>query len=326
MTMEAAIITTYRCIQKCAMCHIWKSPTKAEEEFAPSLLEKLPRLSFCNVTGGEPFIREDLSDIVSVLKRKSRRLVISTNGYLTEKILKLAGQHRDIGVRISLEGLPEVNDSLRGRPESFDRGLETLLGLQRLKMKDVGFGITVSDQNHADMLNLFRVAKRMNVEFATAAVHNSFYFHTQENQLDDPNQIAQSFQALITELLRSKKIKDWYRAYFNHGLIEYIHGRPRLLPCTAGFRVFFLDPWGEIYPCNGMEKKFWLQSLGNLHQQSFKDIWSSQKASEVRSKVRACPKNCWMIGTASPAMKKNLWKPTLWILKNKFAPRRQGKA
>ena len=321
--MEAAVITTYRCIQKCTMCHIWKFPTKPEEEFAPSLLEKLPRLSFCNITGGEPFLRKDLFDIVAILKRKARRLVISTNGYLTEDILRLAGHHRDIGIRISLEGLPAVNEALRGTTDGFDSGLRTLLALKKLGLKDIGFATTVSDQNHADLLKLFHLAKRLGVEFATAVVHNSFYFHTAENELRDKEKVAGSFRNLVKELLRSKRMKDWYRAYFNHGLIEYIQDHQRLLPCPAGSDVFFLDPWGEIYPCNGLEEKVWLESLGNLHQHSFKDIWTSEKTAAIRSKVRTCPKNCWMIGTASPAMKKRLWKPTLWILRNKYARRRQ---
>jgi radical SAM protein with 4Fe4S-binding SPASM domain len=319
--MEAAVITTYRCIQKCAMCNIWKFPTRADEEFKPALLEKMPRLSFCNVTGGEPFLREDLDDMIAVLKRKAKRIVISTNGYLTENILALASRHREIGIRISLEGLPAANDELRGMKDGFDHGLRTLLGLQRLKFKDIGFGITVSDKNRHDLLDLFRLARGLNVEYATAVVHNSFYFHTSENRLQDTDKIAASFRELIRELLRSKRIKNWYRAYFNFGLLEYLQGRPRLLPCSAGTDVFFLDPWGEIYPCNGLEERFWLKSFGNLHEKSFQDIWHSAEAADIRAKVRTCPKNCWMIGTASPAMKRRLWRPTLWILKNKLGHR-----
>lgn len=300
------------------MCLTWKFPTKKEEEFQPSLLEKLPRLSFCNITGGEPFLREDINEIVTILKRKAKRIVISTNGYLTEKVLNLANQHRDIGIRISLEGLPTVNDELRGVKDSFDRGLRTLLELKWLRMKDIGIGITVSDANHRDLLALFHLANGLGVEFATAVIHNSYYFHTSDNELRNKEEILRSFQELIRELLLSSRIKNWYRAYFNSGLMEYIQGHSRLLPCHAGTDVFFLDPWGEVYPCNGLEERFWFDSLGNLHRNTFEEIWRSQAAKEIRAKVSNCPKNCWMIGTASPAMKKNIMKPTLWILKNKF--------
>jgi len=82
--------------------------------------------------------------------------------------------------------------------------------------------------------------------------------------------------------------------------------------------MFFLDPWGEVRPCNGMEQSIWIDSFGNLHNSSFDEIWNSQKAKEIRNSVKNCPKNCWMIGTASPAIKKYPIKPTLWVIKNKL--------
>ncbi|MCS7228348.1 MAG: radical SAM protein, partial [Endomicrobia bacterium] len=62
--METAIITTYRCINKCVMCNIWKYPTSYEEEFKPEILNKLPQLNFANITGGEPMLRDDIDEIV----------------------------------------------------------------------------------------------------------------------------------------------------------------------------------------------------------------------------------------------------------------------
>lgn len=322
--MEAAIIVTYRCIQKCAMCRVWEFPTRPAEEFKPELLKRLPSLAFCNITGGEPFLRDDLDDIVAALKRKARRIVISTNGYLTERILDFARGHKGIGIRVSLEGLAAVNDRLRGLAGSFDHGLRTIRGLKDMGVADVGFGMTISDENHDELLKLYRLAKDLGVEFATAAVHNSFYFHAYDNALTKRAEIVRNLDELIRDLLKSKRPKNWYRAYFNRGLAEYVRGNPRLLPCTAATDVFFLDPWGEVYPCNGLEPRYWMESLGNLHEASFEEIWNSEKAASVRAKVRVCPKNCWMIGTASPAMKKRPWRPTLWIIKNKIFSRRQG--
>lgn len=305
-------------MNQCVMCNIWKHPTTEEEEFGPSLLEKLPDLSFCNITGGEPFLRTDLEDIIRIVQKKADRVVISTNGFMVDKIVSLAKKYPRIGIRISLEGLAATNDELRGIPNGFNHGKRTILELQKLGLKDIGFAVTLSDRNHKDMLELFQLAKRLNVEFATAAVHNSYYFHKNDNAILDQVEAAHSLEILIQELLRTWKLKNWYRAYFNQGLINYIHGKPRLLPCCAGTDLFFLDPWGEIRPCNGMEEKIWLSSMGNLHTSSFDEIWNSPQAKAVKDKVRTCPKNCWMIGTAGPAIKKNPLSPTLWVIFHKL--------
>ena len=69
---------------------------------------------FTNITGGEPFIREDLSDIVKELYKKSDRIVISTNGFFTDRIIKLCEEFPNVGIRISIEGLEETNNKIRG--------------------------------------------------------------------------------------------------------------------------------------------------------------------------------------------------------------------
>jgi radical SAM protein with 4Fe4S-binding SPASM domain len=321
--MEAAIITTFRCIQKCAMCGIWKNPSRPEEEFEPALLRRLPQLEFANITGGEPFLRDDLAEIADILRSKARRVVISTNGLLTDRITDLARSRRDLGFRISLEGLPEVNDRLRGVAGSFDRGLRTVLALRRLDIRDVGFGITLSDANTGDLLPLYDLAKGLKAEFATAAVHNSWYFHTGENRFARPGEAVRALEELVEALLRSRRPKDWFRAYFTHGLAEYVRGSARQLPCGAGTDMFFLDPWGEIWPCNGAEPGRGPGRLGNLKERTFEEIWSSAEAVVARAAVRDCPKNCWMIGTAAPAMKADKLKPALWVLRRKLGRRRR---
>jgi len=309
----ASIIVTYRCNARCYMCNTWKYPSKREEEIGVDIYEKLPLMNTLNVTGGEPFLREDLDDIVGVLKEKTKRLVISSNGFFTERILKLFDKHKDIGIRISIEGLPKTNDELRGIKDGFDRGIRTLIELHHIGIKDIGFGITVSDRNAKDMIELYHLAKMMGLEFATAAIHNGFYFHKFDNRFEYPEIAIGEFKKLISDLLKSKKVKDWLRAYFNYGLINYIKGNPRLLPCEMSNDSFFIDPNGEILPCNIMET-----SMGNLEEKSFEEIWNSTEAKKVRQQVKNCQKNCWMIGSVSQQMKKYIWKPGMWIVKHKF--------
>lgn len=295
------------------MCNTWMFPSAIEEELDVKYYERFPEVKFLNITGGEPFIRQELEEIVRIVKPKAERICISTNGYFTDRVIKLAQKYPDLGFRISLEGLPAANDELRGIKDGFDHGLRTLLQLHRLGIKDIGFGITVSDRNAKDLLELYELAKWLKVEFATAALHNGFYFHKDDNSIDKKDEVSQSFRQLVRELFKTKRPKNWFRAYFNHGLINYVNGGKRLLPCEMGSDIFMCDPFGEIYPCNVLE-----ESMGNIKDSTFEEIWTSPRAEEVRKKARDCGKNCWMIGSVSPAIKKDKWPVIKWILRNKW--------
>ncbi len=260
-----------------------------------------------------------MEEIIKILRTKTNRIVISSSGYFEDRIIKLFKKYPDLGIRISIEGLSQKNDELRGREGGFDKGLRTLLNLHDMGVKDIGFGITVSNNNSADMLSLYSLAKQLNLQFATAAFHNSFYFQKYDNKITNLEEVESNFRKLIDKLLKEKHPKSWARAYFNYGLINYIRGNKRLLPCEAGTENFFIDPWGRVLPCNGMEEDKWFDTFGNIKDvTSFDELWNTEKAKETREHVKHCPKNCWMIGTASPVIKKYPKEPMKWILKNKL--------
>ncbi|MBM4055126.1 MAG: radical SAM protein [Planctomycetes bacterium] len=313
---EICIILTYRCNAKCNMCDVWHYPTKFQEEITPEDLEKLPSgLRFINITGGEPFVRKDIEKIIEVVHPKTQRVVISTNGFFTEKIVNLCKKYPDIGIRISIEGLQKANDSIRGIPNGFDRGIRTLLTLRKMGMKDIGFGMTVQDKNYKDLLPLYELSNALGYEFATATLHNSHYFHKLDNRIENKDLVCEEFSKLIHELLKSNSIKKWFRAYFNYGLMNYIYGNERFLKCEMGSEACFIDPSGDVLPCNGMTVKM---PMGNIKEQSFSDIWNSAQAEKVRSAVSTCDKQCWMVGNAVPVIKKHMRAPVKWILENKF--------
>ena len=74
---------------------------------------------------------------MEVLFTKAPRVVISTSGWFDERIIKLAEKFPNIGIRISIEGLSQKNDELRGRNGGFDKGLNTLLHLKEMGIKDM---------------------------------------------------------------------------------------------------------------------------------------------------------------------------------------------
>jgi MoaA/NifB/PqqE/SkfB family radical SAM enzyme len=297
------------------MCNCFRDPSKPNEEMSLDLIKKLPEMAFTNITGGEPFIRNDINEIVRELYKKTNRIVISTNGYFTDRILDLCEEFPQVGIRISIEGLQESNDKIRGIPEGFNRGYTTLRKLVAAGFKDVGFGCTVQEMNSDDLLPLYKLSDELNMEFATATLHNSFYFRKTNNKINDKMKVSKAFEELINQLLKSKSPKKWFRAYFNHGLINYIYGNKRYLPCEMGSNGFFVDPFGHVLPCNGSTTKM---SMGNLNEKTWDEICSSKKAEEVRKKVKACTKNCWMIGSVAPAMKQRILIPVFWVIKHKL--------
>ena len=313
--LNGTVIVTYRCNARCNMCSRFKRPSKPDEEISIETIKKLPQMYFTNITGGEPFIREDLKEIVRELYKKSDRIVISTNGFFTDRIIDLCKEFPNVGIRISIEGLEETNNKIRGLDDGFNRGYSTLKKLVEMKHPDVGFGMTVQDANAKDLVPLYKLSDELNMEFATASLHNSFYFVENKNIIHDRLMVAGEFEKLINELLNSNSPKKWFRAYFNHGLINYIFGQKRLLPCDMAFDTFFIDPYGDVMPYNGTKEK---EVMGNLNEESWDELWNSSKAEKVRNKVRHCDRQCWMIGSVSPAMHKYIWKPSLWVFKHKF--------
>ena len=175
-------------------------------------------------------------------------------------------------------------------------------------------GLAVQDKNAKDLVPLYELSNKMGMEFATASLHNSFYFVEAKNIIHDRPMVAKNFENLVNGLLKSNSPKKWFRAYFNHGLINYIYAQPRLLPCDMSFDTFFIDPYGDVMPCNGTKDK---EVMGNLNEQSWDELWNSPQAEKVRAKVRHCDRNCWMIGSVSPAMHKYIWKPAAWVIKHK---------
>ena len=312
--LNGTVIVTYRCNARCSMCSRYKAPSKPEEELTVETIRKLPQMNFVNVTGGEPFIRQDLEDIIRELYTKTDRVVISTNGFFTDRILAMCEKFPNLGIRISIEGLEETNNAIRGLPDGFNRGYTTLKKLVEMHHPDVGFGMTVQDKNAQDLVPLYKISDEMGMEFATASLHNSFYFVESKNIIHDRPMVAKNFEDLINELLRSRSPKKWFRAYFNHGLINYIYGQKRLLPCDMSVDTFFIDPYGDVMPCNGTKCK---EVMGNLKDSDWDTLWNSPEANAVRQRVKHCGRECWMIGSVSPAMKKYIWVPAWWVLCHK---------
>jgi len=320
--IQASIITTFRCNAKCNMCNIWKFPTKKEEELDPKYYAKLPDGLRINITGGEPTLRDDIDEIFHILYPKASLLELSTNGFYTEKIVALANKYPNILIRVSLEGLPKMNDEKRGTKDGFDHALRTMLELKKTKCKNIGFSVVISQDNYQDLLYLYELCASLGVELGNSVVHNSWYFHKEDNVLGSEEALNQH-ELFVKALLTSKregwknKLKDYGRAYFNKSIHQRLRSdmpgyRP---PCGALKDFFFIDPWGNLTPCNG-SKEEWI--LGNLKENDFEEIMNSQRAKDILSKITQCERNCAFIVTERHDMLRRPWLPVKWVIDNKW--------
>lgn len=90
-------------------------------------------------------------------------------------------------------------------------------------------------------------------------------------------------------------------------------GKPRMLPCEMGFSAFYVDPYGDVRPCNVLDEK-----MGNIKQQSWDELWHSKEAGCIRDKVLSCDEKCWMTGSVFQMVKKYIGTPGRFIMDHKL--------
>ncbi|MFQ5511655.1 MAG: radical SAM protein [Candidatus Krumholzibacteriia bacterium] len=314
---DAIIALTYRCDARCEMCNIWQ--IKPQEFLSVDDYAKVPEtLNDINISGGEAFMRKDVVDIVKVINDKCNqpRIVVSTNGFRTKQIVAAMEELRktipDIGIGVSLDGIGETHDRVRGVRDAYKKSLATLHQLKEREFSNVRIGFTALDGNVGEMRKVYDLAGSLGVQFTTAVAQNSdIYFSTQSNEHLNGNRLADALGYVIKSELLSYHPKRWMRAYFESGTLLFNEESRRLLKCSAALDFFYLAPEGRVYPCLTIPSP-----LGDLKGHTFEDVWQSEQADRVRAEIDGCEK-CWMICTARTALKKNVPRVLSWIAKEK---------
>lgn len=315
---DLVLAVTYNCNSRCRMCNIWKSeplPLLALSEY-----EKLPdSIKDINLSGGEPFLRQDLVQLVELLisKNPAVRIIISSNGFATglikEKIEQIKKIKPDIGIGISLDGIGQAHDQIRGIPGGYEKVLATIKVLQDLGIKNLRLAFTAGDYNISELPKIYKLANELGIEFTLAAVHNAEnYFNTVDNKISKLEDFRQEFGLLIKAELKTWSFKRWLRAYFSYALWQFIATGKRLLPNYSGQDNIFVDPLGNVYPADVSG-----HLMGNLKDfNNFEDLYFSRKAQQAI----ALEKNNqnWMICTARSAMRRHALAIIFWIIKNKL--------
>lgn len=303
---SAFIAVTLLCNSRCIHCDIWKN--KGMDFLPMDIYKKLPAsLEMVDLTGGEPFLRNDLPEIVSVIRKAcpKARILITTNGFLPEKIKKytpaIVKNDPAIAFRLSLDGWGDTHEKVRGIPDAFGKVMKSVDILKDCGVRDIGLTFTLMELNRKELKTVYAHCKKEGLSFSLNVVHDSpIYFGNDKMHLQPkPSRVKKDFDELFRKQMKSINPKDWGKAWFNRYSYEYMVNHRRPIPCGAGENFFYMDPFANIFMC---QIKNW--PIGNLQKQTFEQIWYSKAKEKLTPLAHAC-NDCWIICTAKDAIKKN---------------------
>ncbi len=305
LPLNYTISVTSRCNYRCATCRIYQHnlPDMTLDQYR-SLFRSLGRSPYwATFSGGEPFLREDLPDIVDLFCRLCRpRLVnLPTNGSLPERIARaakfLARNHPriDFMVNVSIDGVEEEQDRLRGHLGAWDNAVATIDLLKQGRPGNllVGIGSVISKEN---LVNFAKARARLAGLGADSMVAEVAEKRIELGNSDlDIIPAAQEYKAiadhLINEIALNKKTgwaaltQAFRRQYYGY-VYQVLQGKGGL-SCYAGVASVQIMPDGEVWACclKG-------DLMGRLPDfgWDFGRLWRSSPADQVRRsiKVRGC--------------------------------------
>lgn len=302
---HAIIAVTLNCNSRCIMCDIWKN--RISNELKPEEFLNIPSsLVDINITGGEPFLRKDLVEIISNMKKAApkARLVMISNGFMphraAEDLPKIHAIDPKFAFRVSIDGMGKAHDEIRRIPGGFDKIMKTIEAARKAGIRDLGVSFTAIDQNVNEMPKVRAFCKKNGLEFSvTVATNSVIYFGSDKGSLrpKNPKKLEQRLTDLSHDHFDSFSPKEIVRGWFVKGMIDYIHTGKRALPCDAGQGFYYMDSTGNVYTCH---LKPWI--MGNIRSDSMGKIFSRNTFAK---NVEAC-NDCWMVCTAKSMMKKRI--------------------
>lgn len=315
LPLDAVIAVTHRCNARCQMCNVWRRQTP--DRLAPEHMRRLPRtLRTVNLSGGEPFLREDLPEFVREIRLRCPRatITISTNAFLPERIQAAMEEilriDPKVRLAVSLDGLGEMHDEMRGLPGAFEKAKRLIESLCAKGFAGLRISMTLTRKNLEHLIGVAELADRLGVEMGVLAAHGvRTHLDVEPGVFGEiPAWLHEPFQEVVVRWLRSGCPRRWLRAHFAAGTYRYLAGHPWRYRCRAGEDFFFLQADGEVYHCSVQGR-----SMGNLIDQPWETIWRSPAAAAARTAARHCPQHCWMICTVRSVYRKRLPQILLWI-------------
>ena len=309
-------IVTFSCNARCIMCDSWRKPSPDDLtlEEIDRIFSQLPRMDAVRLSGGEPFVRKDLLDIAHRVQDKLKPLFlhITTNGFLTKRIVEFCEERRtDVPLQllISMDGLEEKHNTVRGHKQAFNYVVKTLEALvpRRKELRlEIAVNQTIVDAEGAEhYVKLREFLKPYGVRNQCVMAYDASATYSLETETDvAPTQIGEFFtygefsQEQLANLfdevekdlahypMHERLAKRYYLDGIRSRLLDGGDGQPNP-PCVALNSHLRIMPNGDVPTC-----QFNSKTAGNLRQTSFEELWFGEAAGKQRDWVRKCP-GCW---------------------------------
>ena len=259
-------------------------------------------------SGGEPFLRKDLPDIILSAIRHCEPAVVNipTNGWFTDRVVRgvericTASPETQLVVNLSIDHhVPERHDHIRGAPGSWPRLMNTLAELRALNLPNLTVGVhtVVSDQNQDDFPDIAHGLSALGADsyiaepaeervelqtIGTGITPRASRFGVAAKAVLEVEEEARGTVARMARALRG----EYYQR-----VTRFLEGDLTAMPvCHAGFLSVHVVADGDVWSCCVLARSF-----GNLRDADFdfRKVWFSKEAGEFRTWMRerrcACP-------------------------------------
>lgn len=299
------------------MCNIWKNEDRGSSWFPVELVDSITPVSSVSIAGGEPFLHKEIVELARRIHQHNpkAKIIFSTNGFNTDRIAEAVGEilafHPRTQVTISLDGVGEIHDKIRGIPGAWTKVNRTFDRLGEIGLKRRNFAFTITSENYADLPNVFAHARAKGAGLSLAVAQSSKFLNVEIAPMPHDT-IYPYLNPVLEDHLRSRFPMDWARGFFLYGILRYLASGRRPLLCDAFDNQIMVDQRGDVFSCHPI-----MLLGGNLAEKPLARILDDPRTQAFRPNIRACHA-CWEVCTARSTIRANWFRVGMWVAWNKI--------
>ena len=298
----AIVYVDGRCNMHCDFCCHAAMDARKSGRVSPSnwgyAFKRAKSLLHLTITGGEPFLRKDLTDIISEIINNSGvpRVSIKSNGFYIDRIEKdlsfLINKYpnTEFTLSISLDGPKNIHDKVRNFNGAYDRVIQTLEVMKKYREKDNFFlrlASVLTNENKDFLPSFMNMTQQWSIDFHEVILIRD---------IPDEEQFKLKYiYKDLSEKQQKRSSKNWQKS-FNGKLFDKLYKETikRLdkknnhSPCVAGSRFIEIFPDGLVRGCE-VEKLWDMSTIGKIENKlDIIDILKSKKAKDFANFAKKC--------------------------------------